>query len=71
MPILQDIEGEVIDGNNPRWGWEQNISLHDIISPVSMNRIECNDHIRLDGVPLPGKVDHAYCPLCSYMAAHH
>ena len=42
MHVLRSIEGEVIDMTHPDFGRVQNIGLHDIVSPESMNCIKKN-----------------------------
>ena len=64
MRVLRSIEGEIIDANHPDHSWEQNIGLHDIVSPASMNRIEKNGQTTVGGKTLQGKADYGYCPLC-------
>ena len=71
MRVVQSIEGEIIDANHPNHSWEQNIWLHDIVSPVSMNQIEKNGQTTVSGKTLQGKADYRYCPLCLYASQNH
>ena len=40
MRVLWSIEGELIDTRHPDYGRDQNIGLHDIVSLMSMKKIE-------------------------------
>ena len=71
MHILRSIEGEVIDTTHPDFGWVQNIGLHDIVSPESMNHIEKNGQVIYRGQVFQKKVDTGYCPLCMYSSQNH
>ena len=71
MRVLHGIEGEIIDNTHPDYSQEQNIGLHDIISPASMNQIEKNGQITVWSKTLSGKVDYGYCPLCPYASQNH
>ena len=71
MRILRSIEGECIDTTHPDFGRVQNIGLHDIVSPESMNRIEKNGQVIYRGQVFQKKVDTGYCPLCTYSSQNH
>ena len=57
MHILRSIEGEVIDTTHPDFGRVQNIGLHDIVSPESMNHVEKNKQVIYGGQVFQKKVD--------------
>ena len=40
MKVLWSMEGEIIDAKHPDYGRHQNIGLFDIVSPVSMKKVE-------------------------------
>ena len=71
MHVLRSIEGEVIDTTHPDFGRVQNIGLHDIVSPDSMNRVEKNGQVIYGGQVFQKKVDTGYCPLCTYSSQNH
>ena len=71
MHILRSIEGEVIDTRHPDFSRVQNIGLHDIVSPESMNRVEKNRQVIYGGQVFQKKVDARYCPLCMYSSQNH
>ena len=71
MCILRSIEGELIDMTHPNFGWVQNIGLHDIVSPESMNRIKKNGQIIYGGQVFQKEVDAGYCPLSSYSSQNY
>ena len=71
MRILRSIEGEIIHMTHPDFSQVQNIGLHDIVSPESMNRIEKNGQIIYRGQVFQKKVDTGYCPLCMYSSQNH
>ena len=53
------------------FGKEQNIGLHDVISPAAMARVTAMETYIVDEIPTMVRVDLAYCPFCSYTASHH
>ena len=71
MHVLRSMEGEVIDTTHPDFGQVQNIGLHDIVSPESMNRIEKNGQVIYGGQAFQKKVDAGYCLLCTYSSQNH
>ena len=71
MHVLRSIEGEVIDTTHPDFGRVQNIGLHDIVSPESMNHVEKNRQVIYGGQVFQKKVDAGYCPLCTYSSQNH
>ena len=50
---------------------EQNIRLHDVISPVAMARVTVMETYIVDGIPTTIKADNAFCPFCAYTASNH
>ena len=71
MHILRSIEGEVIDTTHPDFSRVQNIGLHDIVSPESMNCVEKNGQVIYGGQVFQKKVDAGYCLLCMYSSQNH
>ena len=71
MHVLMDCEGNPIDCDHPEWGKEQNIGLHDVVSPVAMARVTVHETYLVDGAPTTIKADYAYCPFCAYACASH
>ena len=71
MRVLQSCDGTIVDSHHTDWGRDQNIGLYDIISPMSMAKLEWSGTARLHGKPLPIKVSHGYCPMCSYASENH
>ena len=71
MRVLQSCDGTVVDSHHADWGRDQNIGLYDIISPLSMTKLERSGTARLHGKPLPIKVAHGYCPMCPYASENH
>ena len=66
MQVLQNKAGVVIDKHHADWGRDQNIGLYDIISPMSMTKVERSGSTRFQGKSLPAKVGYGYCPMCPY-----
>ena len=66
MQVLQARNGVVVDSHHPHWGRDHNIGLYDINSPLAMVKKEKSGTTRYEGRSLPGKVSHAYCPMCLY-----
>ena len=69
--VLMDCDGNQIDCDHSEYGKEQNIGLHDVISPAAMARVTVRETYVMDGVPTTVKVDQAYCPFCSYSCSNH
>ena len=69
--VLMDCFDEQIDCNHHKYGKEQNIRLHDVISPAATARITVKEMYDVDGIPTKVKVDVAFCPFCKYVASHH
>ena len=71
MCVLMDCEGNLIDCNHQVYGKEQNIGLHDVISPAAMARVMARETYIVDGIPTTIKADNAFCPFCAYTASNH
>ena len=69
--VLQDCDGNVIDCDHQEYGKEQNIGLHNVVSPVAMARVTARETYIVDGIPTTIKADNAYCPFCAYTASNH
>ena len=69
--VLMDCEGNAIACDHSEYGKEQNIGLHDIVSPMAMARVTATETYVVDGVPTTIKADYAYCPFCSYACSNH
>ena len=69
--VLMDCEGNQIDCDHPMYGKEQNIGLHDVISPAAMARVTARETYIVDGIATTIKADNAFCPFCAYTASNH
>ena len=69
--VLMDCEGDPIDCDNLEYWKEQNIGLHDVVSPMAMARVTARETYIVDGIPTTIKTDNAYCPFCAYNASNH
>ena len=69
--VLMDCEGNLIDCNHQEHGKEQNIGLHDVVSPAAMARVTARETYIVDGIPTTIKADNAYCPFCAYTTSNH
>ena len=69
--VLQDCDGNIIDCNHQEYGKEQNIGLHDVVSPAAMARVMAWETYIVDGIPTTIKANNAYCPFCAYTASNH
>ena len=69
--VLMDCEGNLIDCDHQVYGKEQNIGLHDVVSPAAMARVTARETYIVDGIPNSIKVDNAFCPFCAYTASNH
>ena len=71
MWVLMDCEGNLIDCDHQVYGKEQNIRLHDVISPAAMARVTVRETYIVDGIPTTIKADNAFCPFCAYTTSNH
>ena len=69
--VLMDCEGNAIACDHPEYGKEQNIGLHDVVSPAAMARVTATETYIVDGIPTTIRVDNAYCPFCAYACSNH
>ena len=69
--VLMDCEGNAIACDHPEYGKEQNIGLHDVVSPMAMARVTATETYIVDGIPTTVRVDNAYCPFCTYACSNH
>ena len=69
--LLMDCEGNIIACGHSVYGKEQNIGLHDVVSPVAMAQVTTTETYVVDGIPTTIKADYAYCPFCSYACSNH
>ena len=69
--VLIDCEGNLIDCNHQVYGKEQNIRLHDVVSPVAMAQVTAWETYIMDGIPTTIKADNAFCPFCAYTDSNH
>ena len=69
--VLQDCDGNVIDCDHQEYGKEQNIGLHDVVSPAAMAQVMARETYIVDEIPTTIKADNAYCPFCTYTASNH
>ena len=69
--VLMDCFDEQIDCNHQKYGKEQNIGLHNVISPAGTALITVKETYDVDGIPTKVKVDVAFCPFCKYVASYH
>ena len=53
------------------YGKEQNIGLHDVISPAAMAWVTVRETYIVDGIPTSIKADNTFCPFCAYTASNH
>ena len=69
--VLMDCEGNLIDCDHQEYRKEQNIGLHDVVSPAAMARVTAWETYIVDGIPTTIKADNAFCPFCAYTASNH
>ena len=55
--VLMDCEGNLIDCDHQVYGKEQNIGLHDVVSPAAMARVTARETYIVDGIPTSIKAD--------------
>ena len=71
MQVLMDCEGNLIDCDHQVYGKEQNVGLHNVISPAAMARVTAQETYIVDGIPTTIKADNTFCPFCAYTTSNH
>ena len=69
--VLMDCEGNLIECDHQVYGKEQNIGLHNVISPVAMARVTAWETYIVDGIPTTIKANNAFFPFCASTASNH
>ena len=69
--VLMDCEGNAIACDHLEYGKEQNIGLHDVVSPAALAWVTATETYVMDRVPTTVRADYAYCPFCSYACSNH
>ena len=69
--VLMDCEGNAIACDHLEYGKEQNIGLHDVVSPTAMTRVTATETYIVDRIPTTVRVDNAYSPFCAYACSNH
>ena len=69
--VLMDCEGSAIACDHPEYGKEQNIGLHDVVSPTALARVTATETYIMDGIPTTVRVNNAYCPFCAYACSNY
>ena len=60
----------LMDCDHQEYGKEQNIRLHDVVSPAVMARVMARETYIVNGIPTTIKADNAFCPFCAYTASN-
>ena len=69
--VLMDCKGNIIACDHLVYGKEQNIGLHDVVSPAAMAWVTATETYIVDGISTMIKADYAYFPFCSYACSNH
>ena len=69
--VLLDCDGNLIDCDHQEYRKEQNIGLHDVVSPAAMVLVTVRETYIMGGIPTTIKANNAYCPFCAYTASNH
>ena len=69
--VLHSVEGLIINACDLDYGWDWNIGLYDIVSPVSTRKVEKSSSLINKGRVVQGKVMYGYCLFCSYASTNH
>ena len=59
--VLMDCEGNAIACDHSEYGKEQNIGLHNVVSPAAMAWVTTTETYIMDGIPTTIKANYAYC----------
>ena len=69
--VIQKKDGEIIDRREGKHGEDKNISLHDLVSQMSMCWVNVQQGVTINGCTYPTKIDTGYCPFCNYHCLCH
>ena len=69
--VLMDCEGNLIDCDHQVYGKEQNIRLHNVLSPAAMARVTAQETYIVDGILTTIKADNTFCLFCAYTTSNH
>ena len=68
---LMRSDGTVIDASDKNYGDDQNISLHDLASQLSMWHLATSRKITVNSRRLLTSIDAGFCPFCDYHSCYH
>ena len=69
--VIQKKTGEIIDWRDGKHGEDQNISLHDLVSQLSMHRVNIKQNVTVNRHTYLTEVDTRFCPFCNYHCSCH
>ena len=69
--VIQKKNGEIIDRQDGKHGEDQNISLHDLVSQLSMRWVNIKQNVTVNGCTYLTEVDARFCPFCNYHCSCH
>ena len=69
--VLQKKSVGIIDRCDSRHGEDQNIGLHDLVSQLSMHRVNTKQNVTVNGHTYLNEIDAGFCPFCNYHSGCH
>ena len=69
--VIQKKNGEIIDRHDGKHREDQNISLHDLLSQLSMHRVNVKQNGTINGCTYLTQIDAGFCPFCNYHYSCH
>ena len=68
---LQRSNGDMLDSMEDKYGNDQNIGLHNLVSQPSMQRLCTSQKITVNNRRLSTPIDAGFCPFCEYHSSCH
>ena len=68
---LQRSNGDMLDSRDDNYGDDQNISLHELVSQLSMRRLCTSRKVTVNNRRLSTPIDAGFCPFCKYHSSCH
>ena len=69
--VIQKKTGIIIDRRDRKHGEDQNISLHDLVSQLSMHQVNIKQSVTVNGCTYLTEVDAGFCLFCNYHCSCH
>ena len=66
IQVIQKSNGEIMDWRDDKFGDDQNLRLHDLVSQMSMHQVTTTQPVTVSGCTYLVWIDSSFCPFCQY-----